>query len=267
MNGIEASFSSAGVEIAYLDAPADRDAAPERLPVLLIHGFASNYRVNWVDTSWVRHLRQAGHRVIAFDVRGHGRSDKLYDETLYGAPIFADDAFRLLEHLGIERAHVQGFSMGARIAAFLALEHPERVASVVFSGLGANMVLGLPGARAIAHAFLAEDPAEVTHPTARSFRDFAVSTGSDLRALAACILSARARITAEMVGALRVPTLVAVGTDDPIGGPAKGLADLIPGAEHFDIVGRDHMKSVGDRTHKQAVTAFFARHEPRASAG
>ena len=86
----------------------------------------------------MRTLTAAGRRVIAFDNRGHGQSEKLYDPELYGAPVMAEDARRLLDHLGIARADVMGYSMGARIAAFLALAHPERVRSVIFAGLGIN---------------------------------------------------------------------------------------------------------------------------------
>jgi pimeloyl-ACP methyl ester carboxylesterase len=59
---------------------------------------------------------------------------------------------------------------------------------------------------------------------------------------------------------LSVPVLVAVGSDDEIGGSAAALAALIPGAEGFEIPGRDHMKAVGDRKHKAAVLAFLQRH-------
>ncbi len=246
------TFDSGGVEIAYVDEGAGA-------PILLVHGFASNVQVNWLDTGWVRTLTGAGFRVVAMDVRGHGHSQKLYDETLYGAPIFAKDALGLLEHLQIERADVMGYSMGARVCAFLAMEHPARVRRAVFAGLGANMVIGMPGARAIAHSFLADSIDDIGHPTAKSFRAFAESTGSDLRALASCILSARAKITPEMVAGIGVPVLVAVGTDDVIGGPAGDLAKLIPGAEAFDIEGRDHMKAVGDRSFKAAVLDFLVR--------
>ncbi|MEL7542179.1 MAG: alpha/beta fold hydrolase [Pseudomonadota bacterium] len=257
------SFRSDGVEIAFVDVPPE-DTQP-RGTVLLIHGFASNIQANWVDTSWFRTLGREGYRVVACDVRGHGRSAKLYDETLYGARIFAEDARRLLDHLEIPTAHVIGYSMGARITAFLAMTHAARVASATFGGLGANMVIGLPGARAIAHAFLADSLDEVTHPTARSFREFAEATGSDLKALAHCILSARAKISREMVAGIEVPVLVAVGTNDPIGGPAEDLALMIPGAVAAPLEGLDHMKAVGARAFKDAAVTFLATHTPAAN--
>lgn len=247
------SFSSDGVEIAFID-----EGPREGAPVLLIHGFASNAKTNWVDPLWVRFLVGAGRRVIAMDCRGHGASQKLYGLEDYGAPLMAEDARRLLDHLGIERSDVMGYSMGARITAFLALAHPGRVRRIVFGGLGINMVRGLAGTGPIAHALEADSIDDVKNATARTFRAFAEATRSDLKALAACIRSARAVISAEMLATLKCPVLVAVGTDDVIGGSAGELAALIPGAKAFDIAGRDHMRAVGDRSYKDAVLAFLS---------
>ena len=246
-------FDSAGVDIAFLDT----GASTEKSPVLLIHGFASNVETNWVNTGWVDFLSKAGYRVVALDNRGHGQSQKLYELTDYGAPLMAEDARRLLDHLGIGRAHVIGYSMGARIAAFLALAHPDRVDHVVFGGLGINMVRGLAGTGPIARALEAESIEDVTNPTARTFRLFAEQTKSDLKALAACIRSARAPITAEMVSELAAPVLVAVGETDVIGGSAADLAKLISGARGFTIPGRDHNRAVGDKSFKAEVLAFL----------
>jgi pimeloyl-ACP methyl ester carboxylesterase len=248
------SFTHNGVEIAFID-----EGPREGEPILLIHGFASNHKTNWVDTIWVRALTRSGRRVIAMDNRGHGASTKLYGHDDYGSPLMAEDALRLLDHLGIQRADVMGYSMGARIAAFLALAHPERVRSAIFGGLGINMVRGLAGTGPIAHALEADSIDEVTNPTARTFRAFAEQTGGDLKALAACIRSARSVLSAEMLATLTMPVLVAVGTDDVIGGSATQLAALIPGAQALEIQGRDHMKAVGDRSYKEGVEAFLKR--------
>ena len=247
-------FSSSGVDIAFIDEGA---AEATRQPVLLIHGFASNVVFNWIDPGWVRTLRAAGHRVIALDNRGHGQSQKLYDEAAYGPKLMAQDARALLDHLGIWQAHVMGYSMGARVTAFLALAHPERVRSAVFGGLGANMVRGLAGARPIATAMLAPRIEDVTNAAARTFRAFADTTGADRRALAACVVGSREALPKEEVGKIAVPVLVAVGDQDVIGGSAVELATMIPGAEAFVIEGRDHMKAVGDFKFKDKVAAWL----------
>ncbi len=244
-------FDSDGVEIAFIDAG-------EGPPTLLIHGFASNATVNWVSTSWLRDLNAAGRRVIAMDNRGHGASGKPHDAAAYRTPLMAEDARRLLDHLSIERADVIGYSMGARIAAFLALQHPGRVRSLVFGGLGEGMVRGVGPSEPIAAALRAPSLADVPEGQGRMFRRFADQTGSDREALAACISAARQVLTPEELGQLSVPVLVAVGSDDEIGGDARARAALIPGAESFVIPGRDHMKAVGDRRHKVAVLEFLA---------
>jgi pimeloyl-ACP methyl ester carboxylesterase len=97
----------------------------------------------------------------------------------------------------------------------------------------------------------------VTNPTARTFREFAEQTKSDLKALAACIRSSRDPLPAEMVAKIASPVLVAVGERDVIGGSAQALAALIPGAEGFVIPGREHMKAVGDKAYKAAVLRFL----------
>jgi pimeloyl-ACP methyl ester carboxylesterase len=73
--------------------------------------------------------------VIALDLRGHGASDKPRDPAEYGTP-FVADLVRLLDHLGIERAHIVGYSMGAVITLKLLTVHPDRVASAVLGGAG-----------------------------------------------------------------------------------------------------------------------------------
>ncbi len=245
-------FNSDGVDIAFVDEG-------EGFPTLLIHGFASNKEVNWVSTSWTRELLQAGRRVIALDNRGHGESGKPDDSASYATPVMAEDARRLLDHLGIEKADVIGYSMGARIAAFLALAHPNRVRRAVFSGMGEGMVKGIGAPEPIADALLApeHDGAGTTRATA--YRSFADRTGGDRQALAACIMASRQVLSAEELARIAVPVLVAVGSDDDVGGSAAALAGLIPGAQSFEIPGRDHMKAVGDRKHKQAVLDFLAR--------
>ena len=96
--------------------------------------------------AWVKTLTRAGFRVIALDNRGHGQSEKLYRPEDYDSSVMAGDARRLLDHLGIERADVMGYSMGARIAAHLALIDPPRVRSLLLGGLGIRLVhgVGLP---------------------------------------------------------------------------------------------------------------------------
>jgi pimeloyl-ACP methyl ester carboxylesterase len=245
-----ASFQSDGVEIAY-------EVTGEGAPVLLIHGFASNARVNWRDTLWVKTLAGAGHQVIAHDNRGHGQSQKLYDPADYGAYEMAEDARRLLDHLEIAQADVIGYSMGARLTALLAIAHPDRVRRAVLGGLAANMIRGLGGSETIAKALEADDAATITDPAARGFRAFAEQTDSDLRALAACMRGSRQAVSKQTLARIACPVLVVAGEADEIAGPVEPLVAAIPDARGLPLPGRDHMKAVGDRLFKQKVVAFL----------
>ncbi len=245
------SFKNGDVEIAYLDEGSGD-------PVLLIHGFASTKEVNWVSTSWVSTLTRAGHRAIALDNRGHGQSSKLYDPAAYHTDKMADDARALLDHLNIERADVIGYSMGARISAYLTVRHPERVRSVVFGGLGIRMVSGVGLPESIADAMEAPSLDDVADPQGHVFRAFAQQTKSDLKALAACIRGSRQILSREQVAAIGLPVLVAAGTRDAVSGSAGELAALIPGSKVLDIPDRDHMLAVGDKIFKNGVLNFLA---------
>ena len=252
-------FNHDGFDLAFIDSGAGE-------PVLLIHGFASSHQVNWVGPGWVKTLNDAGYRTVALDNRGHGASTKSYRPEDYTAKAMAGDAAALLDHLGIARAHVFGYSMGARITAFLALGWPEKVASVIFGGLGLNLVEGVGDWDPIASALLSADPASIPDARGRMFRAFADKTLSDRRALAACISTSRETITDAEAARIAVPALVAVGTLDDIGGSPDGLAALLPRGEAFAVEGRDHNLSVGDRTLKARVLEFLHTHpvEPTA---
>ncbi|WP_026479707.1 alpha/beta fold hydrolase [Ahrensia sp. 13_GOM-1096m] len=230
-----------------------RDGAP----ILLIHGFASNKRVNWVSPGWVQTLTGAGYRVIALDNRGHGGSDKPHEPEAYMPEKMADDAAALLDHLDIAQAHVMGYSMGARISAFLALRHPDKVKSVIFGGLGIGMVKGVGEWDPIADALLAPSLDDVTHEQGRTFRKFADQTKSDRFALAACIKASRTLVSEDDIAKIKAPALIAVGTKDDIAGDPGALAALMSNAQAFEIERRDHMLAVGDASFKKTALSFL----------
>jgi pimeloyl-ACP methyl ester carboxylesterase len=245
------SFLHDGVELAYVEEG-------EGEPVVLVHGFASNAAVNWVNPGWMTTLTRARYRAIALDLRGHGASAKLYDPAVYHSALMAEDVRALLDHLDIRRADVIGYSMGARITAFLALSHPARVRSAVFGGLGIHLVDGVGLPQSIADALEAPSLADVHDPQGRMFRAFAEQTKSDLKALAACIRGSRQTLSRAAVATITTPVLVAVGTKDDVAGSASELAALLPHGRALDIPGRDHMLSVGDRAFKQGALAFLS---------
>ena len=245
-----AVFQHGPVELACLDEGQGD-------PIVLVHGFGSSKEVNWVQPGWLTTLKGAGRRVIALDNRGHGQSTKLYDPAEYHATKMAEDVRALLDHLGVPRADVMGYSMGARIAAFLALAHPNRVRSMVLGGLGSHLIDGVGLPESIAEALEAPSLDDVADPRGRMFRAFADQTRSDRRALAACIRGSRQVLSREQAASIQTPTLIAIGTKDPIAGSAEGLAAVMPNARALPIPDRDHMLAVGDKVFKAGVLQFL----------
>lgn len=253
MRSTKHTFSSNGVEIAYYD----EGSGPA---VVLIHGFASSAMANWYEPLWVKMLSEAGYRVISFDNRGHGASQKLYQSELYRAPVLAEDAANLITHLGLPSVPVMGYSMGARITAFLCMQAPHLVSAAIFAGLAENMIKGVGGETKIAEGLEAPSLDAVTDLQARAFRIFAERTGGDLRALASCIRASRQKISVEELSAISVPVLVAAGTDDEIAGAIEPLVDAVQSGEALPIPGRDHMRAVGDKVFKAGVLRFLSEH-------
>ena len=243
------SFHNGAVEIAYLDEG-------EGEPILLVHGFASTKNVNWVYPTWVSELKKNGRRVIALDNRGHGDSGKLYDAEEYHIATMAGDVAALMDHLSIERADVMGYSLGARMTAWLAQSRPQRLRSAIFGGIGMGLIEGGGPGENVAEALEAPSLDDVTDPVGRTFRAFADQTRSDRRALAACLRGSRRLMTRDEAAGITVPVLIAVGTSDEIAGSAEALGKIIPGAKVLDIPNRDHMRAVGDKVYKPACWIF-----------
>jgi pimeloyl-ACP methyl ester carboxylesterase len=117
-------FDSNGVRIHYVDV-GDGD------PVFLLHGNGGSVE-EWQAADVLQNLSR-DFRVIAMDARGHGKSDKPHDPAAYGRELSLD-VLRLMDHLGIKKAHVVGYSMGAQTVAHLIVIKPERFASAILGG-------------------------------------------------------------------------------------------------------------------------------------
>ena len=242
-------FDSDGVRIHY------EVNGPERgKPIVLVHGFASDYRLNWVGTRWQEALTGAGFRLIGIDCRGHGHSDKPHDEAAYSVSLMAGDVIGVLDDLDIEAAAYLGYSMGARIGLQVVLDHAARLTRAVLGGIGS--VGALHHAEQIAHAFRTREPTD--DPVAQTFYKFASARPTnDLDALAACILGLRADVSPHRLAHIRTPILIVVGDRDDIASGAPELVELIPTARLVTIAGRDHMSAVPAREFKQAALEFL----------
>ncbi len=123
--------ASDGVRIHYLVVGNEHATGA---PVILIHGYTGSAHANWFANG-IADALASGHRVVAIDCRGHGKSDKPHDPKKYG-PQTAEDVIELMNHLKIAKAHVHGYSMGGIITTILLAKHPDRFLTAAFGGSG-----------------------------------------------------------------------------------------------------------------------------------
>jgi pimeloyl-ACP methyl ester carboxylesterase len=223
-------------------------------PLVAVHGFASDYRLNWVGSRWQETLTQAGFQVIGLDCRGHGYSDKPHDVAAYAVETMAGDVARLLDHLDLRSAAYLGYSMGSRIGLEVLIRHPELITRAVLGGIGAAGAIAR--AESIAHALRVGEPTD--DPVAQTFYKFASARPiNDLAALAACIIGLQPDNDPAGLGKVRTPILVVVGDQDEIARGAPELVELLPTARLVTIPGRDHMSAVPAREFKRAALDFL----------
>lgn len=244
------------LRLAYEDI-ATAGAGPDKLPVLLVHGFASSRRTNWLSPGWYRSFAEAGRRVIAFDHRGHGESEASHEPADYDEGLMASDCAAVLDACSVREADVFGYSMGAMVAIRVLLDHPGRVRRAVLGGLGENYLKPSPLQDSVPAALLADDPATIRDAGAKAFRTVADAQKQDRRALAACWQRPRTRAGAGDLGRVANPVLVICGEKDVITGPPQPLAALMPRGSASVVPQRDHMTAVGDRITKNEVLTFL----------
>lgn len=104
-------------------------------PMVLVHGFGSNLRQNWVDTGWTGTLPPL-RQVIAIDLRGHGRSDRPGEAAAFSGEAMCGDVIAVLDSLAVQRADVFGYSLGGGIALRLLAMYPERFDRAIIGGIG-----------------------------------------------------------------------------------------------------------------------------------
>jgi pimeloyl-ACP methyl ester carboxylesterase len=247
-----AQFTSDGLSLAYDDF-GPRDA---RKTVVLVHGFSSNRYENWKRVGWYDAIERKGMRGLAFDNRGHGESAKPHDPAQYSRAAMARDVFALMDHAGVERAHLLGFSMGSHISLTAALEDSGRIDHLVVGGVGAK-IFEPRADNAMAEAMEADSPDSIADPMMKSFRHFADEQKEDRLALAACSRGPRTPFTPDALGAIRRPTLVVAGARDQLAGSPQGLAQAIPGAKAVTLPGCDHFSAIAHALFKASVFDFF----------
>lgn len=244
--------ASDGVTISYDDA-----GVAGGKPVLLVHGFASNRDEGWKRTGWYAAFERRGQRIIAPDMRGHGHSGKPHDPAAYAPARRLADLTELLDHLGVARADVVGYSMGARLSLSLAISHGDRIDQLIVGGIGERLFTPSPDDDAMGRAMEADDPSTIPEPMLQSFRQFADEQGEDRLALAAVSRAESVTLTPDDLFRISVPTLVVAGSRDALAGDPQGLADHIRGAKAVSVQGCDHFNAIPHALLKATVFDFL----------
>lgn len=253
--------ASDGTKLAY-------EAIGAGPPLLLIAGQASDRRV-W---ELVRDDFAARYRVISFDHRGTGDSDK--PDQPYSTRGFADDAVAVLDAAGAARAHVYGISMGGRIGQWLAVAHPERLGALVLGCSTPGNTHGVRRPRAVDPVLMSGVPARMrpllvsdawheAHPELLALLEASGNDRTPMFARRLHFVASEMHDVWDHLPAVTAPTLVIHGTADQVNvvDNAHRLAAQIPGAELHLIPGGLHYYFVEHRPHaSDVVLDFLARH-------
>jgi len=260
-------FASGDVEVHYTDEG-------QGSPVVLLHGFAVNADLNW-RLPGLTDLLTSEFRVLAMDLRGHGLSDKPHDPTQYGDAM-ANDVVALLDHLGLARAQVVGYSLGGVVALQLATTHPERLRSVALLGAGwedpedSQFLAALEGIAGELEAGHGVPPLAASLGGDREPPGFLHTTWvrlatrylNDGPALAAMVRGLRGlAVERDALGRIRVPMLAIVGTEDPMLAGVDAMVGLVPDLTVVRIDGADHVTAARRPEMTEALLGFLRQHE------
>jgi pimeloyl-ACP methyl ester carboxylesterase len=212
-------------------------------PLVLLHGGVMTIDLTFADL--IPTLARK-HRVIAVEFQGHGRTADIDRDMTY--PNFASDVVALLDHLGIERAHVLGHSMGGGTALQLAIDHPARLLSVVPISASVR-----PEG---AHPDLSDPSTYATSTRMPTEEDFAAMSEAYARlsphpdqfdALPMRTMTTTQTWTGwtdEELGAITAPVLIVLGDHDfTVAAHGAVMQELIPGSQLAILPGTTHMQA------------------------
>ena len=253
-------FDSNGVRIRYYSVGQGE-------PILLIHGWAADAEM-WASA--IQDLSR-NYRVIALDCRGHGKSGKPTDPSQYGMEM-VNDIVRLMDHLGIAKAHVLGYSMGGSITIKMLTVYPQRFLTAVIGGSqgfrpedvdtpDTPLIRSLLSGMSLTDAQIANAPPNYPKPTPEQRKQMEqMNANQDPKALAAVRLGYRGLIVDyNLLKRNAVPTLVIYGGND---NPSRfdELKKILPDAEFKEIAGAGHMAASQSPELVSGVRDFLARH-------
>lgn len=264
-NGGPMILVSAGTKIAYTDEGKGE-------PVILIHGFTANSKVQWQLPGIARELAKT-HRVICIDNRGHGASDKPHEADRYGIEM-VNDVVRLMDHLKLERAHVVGYSMGAFITGKLLSLHPNRVRSATLGGAGwmdprtptqlNALADSLEKEKSLAPLLEFLTPEGKPKPTPEQIKQInsLLMSFNDPLALAAVARGMnQLAVPEEKWKGNEVPTLVLIGDLDPLKAGVEPLQKAKPNVEVEWLKGATHMDAFQKPAFTKKLIEFLGKVE------
>lgn len=256
-------FDSNGVRLRYVEAGRGE-------PVVLVHGFTESLdATGWVSPEAIFDVLSRDFHVVAFDTRGHGKSDKPHDVDRYGAEM-VEDVARLLDHLGIRAAHLVGYSLGGYLVAKFAATHPDRVLTATFGGSSAMtrelwqtrfharmdaMAVGLEQRDARPLLTRENEPPLPPEELERMSRDLFSRNDPVALAAAARSFEVATLVTSEEINRLSMPLLAVVGGADMAKEGVDAFKRVRPGLQVVVIDGATHFGSRGVRRRPEFATA------------
>jgi pimeloyl-ACP methyl ester carboxylesterase len=205
--------------------------------IVLVHGLGSSFEHGWRNSGWSDLIADAGRTVVPVDLLGHGTADAPHEPEAYAHLEASIEC--VLPDAPVDAI---GFSLGAQLLLRVAARTPERIASLVVIGVGANLFRADDAAlgKALVTAF--EQGAQPTDITARLFVQLAASAGNDPLAMAACLRRPSEPFTVEELANVTSPTLVIMGDQD-FAGPPEPLVKALPNATLVVLKGVDHFRA------------------------
>jgi pimeloyl-ACP methyl ester carboxylesterase len=259
-------FNSAGVNIHYI-------VEGKGEPVILIHGYAADIDTNWGQPGIIRGL-SGDYKVIAIDIRGHGQSDKPHDAAAYGSRM-VDDVIRLMDHLGIGKAHIAGYSMGGIITEALMADHPDRLLTAAIGGAGwrdphdrgeeqlmNQLADSLKQGKGIGPLIVALSPpgAPPLTPQTIEMINQRFLASNDPLALAAVARAQLPPVKEAGIRGSRIPVLALIGEADPLKADVDRFTGMLPNLKIVVIPGANHLNAFGDPLFLSSLKSFLAEH-------
>ena len=228
--------------------------------VVLLHGFLSDATKNWITPGVASRLVEAGFRVVAPDLRGHGASDAPSDPALWPADVLVDDQVALLAHVGLTDYDLAGYSLGARTAARLMVRGatPRRA---ILGGMGASGVTQAGGRAAMFEDAIRHGEAGKDPRAGRRVQALLKQGGLNPEAMLG-VLSSFVGTHPWELASIATPTLVVAGRDDQDNGSAQALAAMMGDAHALQIPG-DHISAVSEPELSRTIVQFLTAPDPK----